>query len=198
MGKLFIFMGKSAVGKDTLYDLVMERCPKYQGVVPYTTRPARDGEKEGKDYYFITEERFREMEQAGQVIESRCYQTVKGPWYYCTADDGQIDLEHGNYCLLSTLEGYQKIRDFFGPDNVIPVYIEVPDEMRLLRAVIREHTQEKPCMTEVCRRYLADEEDFSEEKLRDAGITHAIVNKDDKEDTFWEIMAVLSSGIKKQ
>ena len=93
MAKLFVIMGKSASGKDTLYkDIVARFRGTLNTVVTYTTRPMREGEEEGREYHFISEERMRVMEAAGKVIESRCYQTVHGPWYYLTADDGQIDL----------------------------------------------------------------------------------------------------------
>ena len=51
----------------------------------------------------------------------------------------------------------------------------------LLRAIKREKKQEHPNFKEVCRRYLADEEDFSEEKLQAAGITRRFLNNADRE-----------------
>ena len=176
MGKLFVFMGKSASGKDTLYREIMSRHTGIKKVIPYTTRPIREGESEGEEYHFVTEERLFEMEKAGQVVECRRYETVRGPWYYFTAEDGQIDLSSGDYCLISTLEGFEKIRDFYGEDKVIPLYIEVPDIERMRRALVRESLQKSPCVAEVCRRFLADEEDFSEEKLRRAGVEKTILN----------------------
>lgn len=177
MGKLFVFMGKSAVGKDTLYQNVMDRNPALKGVVPYTTRPIRTGETEGKEYHFVTEERMRELESRHKVVECRCYHTVLGDWYYFTADDGQIDFDKGNYCMISTLEGYEKIREFYGSDKVEPIYIEVNDFVRIKRSLNRERQQDNPCVSEVCRRFLADDEDFSEDKLERAGITTRIMNR---------------------
>ena len=191
MGKLYVFMGKSAAGKDTLYHQVMERFPALLPVTPYTTRPVRTGEEEGKEYHFVTEERFRELEREGKIVEYRCYETVKGPWYYFTADDGQIDLARGDYCLISTLEGYQKIRAYYGADHVVPLYIQVPDMVRIQRSLAREGQQEHPCVAEVCRRYLADEEDFSQENLERAGITEAIRNED-REQAMAEICEIMT------
>ena len=178
MGKLYVFMGKSAAGKDTLYHQVMERFPALLPVTPYTTRPVRTGEEEGKEYHFVTEERFRELEREGKIVEYRCYETVKGPWYYFTADDGQLDFDKGDYILISTLEGYEKLQAAFGIGSIVPVYIEVDDLERLERAVRRERSQVSPCVPELCRRFLADEEDFSEERLQMAGIEMRIVNED--------------------
>ena len=61
---------------------------------------------------------------------------------------------------------------------MVPVYIEVPDGIRLLRAVKREENQKKPNYREVCRRYLADEKDFSEENLERLGVTKRYQNTD--------------------
>lgn len=176
MGKLYVFMGKSASGKDTLYRLVMEKYRNLHPVIPYTTRPIRAGETEGAEYHFVTEEEMHEMQRRNQIVEYRCYQTVKGPWYYFTAEDGQIDFEKGDFALISTLEGYEQIRNFYGEERVVPLYIEVEDMLRIERSLAREKQQENPCVAEVCRRFLADEEDFSEENLQRLGITDRITN----------------------
>lgn len=177
MGRLYVFMGKSATGKDTLYREIMCRHPELLPVIPYTTRPIRAGETEGREYHFVSEGKMKEMERAGMVVESRCYQTVKGPWYYFTAADGQVDFGRGDYCLISTLEGYVKLRAFYGMARVVPLYIEVPDMLRIRRSLAREGEQDDPCVAEVCRRFLADEEDFSGGKLEAAGIRTAIINE---------------------
>ena len=176
MGKLFVIMGKSASGKDTLYRLIMERHPELRPVVPYTTRPIRAGEKEGREYHFVTDETLHRMEKENRVVECRCYETVKGLWNYFTADDGQINLEEANSCLISTLEGYMGIRNYYGVQQVVPLYIVVDDFVRMDRSLKREKEQKNPCVAEVCRRFLADEADFSEEKLQQAGITEEILN----------------------
>ena len=67
---------------------------------------------------------------------------------------------------------------YFEVGKMVPVYIEVPDGIRLLRAVKREENQKKPNYREVCRRYLADEKDFSEENLERLGITKRYQNTD--------------------
>ena len=176
MGRLFVFMGKSASGKDTLYERVMERNPALRKVVPYTTRPIRAGEAEGREYHFVTEDQMRALADAGKIVERRCYETVKGNWYYFTAEDGQIDFSQGNYGMISTLEGYEKLRDYYGGDQVAPIYIEVNDFLRMERALFREKQQANPCVAELCRRFLADEKDFSEEKLVQLGINNRVDN----------------------
>lgn len=176
MGHLYIFMGKSASGKDTLYRKIMESHPELSPVITYTTRPIRTGETEGKEYHFVSEEKLHQMQKEGKVVECRCYQTVKGRWYYFTADDGQIDFDKGNSCMITTLEGYEQIRNFYGKKRVIPLYIEVEDMVRMERSLLREKQQAQPCVAEVCRRFLADEKDFADENLARLGIDKRIDN----------------------
>lgn len=178
MGRLFVIMGKSATGKDSLYNKIVEKHPELHRIITYTTRPIREGETFGKEYYFVSREEMYSMKAQGKIIECREYDTVLGPWFYFTADDGQIDLSKGDYILISTLEGYEKLQSAFGIEYIVPVYIEVEDFERLERAVERERGQKSPCVQELCRRFLADEEDFSEERLQMAGIEKRIVNDD--------------------
>ncbi len=171
MGKIFYVMGKSASGKDTIYNkLAAENEFNFKNIVGYTTRPMRENETEGREYHFIDEQALSRLELQGRVIEKRGYNTVYGMWYYCTVDDESINLEHENYLLIGTLESYQKLCDYFGKDNLVPIYIEVEDFLRLTRAMEREKQQAQPKFTEMCRRFVADAEDFSEEKIRAAGI----------------------------
>ena len=61
-------------------------------------------------------------------------------------------------------------------DKVCPVYVEVDDGLRLQRALDRERAQDQPKYAEMCRRFLADAEDFSEENLKRAGIVRRFEN----------------------
>lgn len=181
MGRIFYVMGKSASGKDTIYKKLLEKFSWLKTVVMYTTRPIRDGETEGEEYHFTSDTRLEQFEKEGKVIESRTYQTVFGPWRYCTVNDGQIDLENHDYLMIGTLESYRSTRDYFGPGKLVPIYIEVEDGERLTRALEREKQQNNPKYAELCRRFLADEEDFREENLREAGIEKRYENKEMEE-----------------
>lgn len=179
MGKIFCLMGKSASGKDTIYSRLLQREElNLKHVVPYTTRPIRSGETDGETYFFCTEEEALRMEQEGKIIELRAYHTVHGIWKYFTADDGQIRLDLADYLLIGTLETYEKIRAYYGKENVCPVYVWVDDGVRLERALERERSQREPKYAEMCRRFLADEEDFSEENLKRLGISRRFENRD--------------------
>ena len=175
--RIFCIMGKSGTGKDTLYrELLNDGALPFERLVPCTTRPIRAGEKNGREYNFYTVEEMQALEREGRIIESRCYHTVHGPWYYFTADDGQIDLARHSTLLIGTLESYVELRAYFGADLVVPVYIEVEDGERLQRALDRERAEKEPKYRELCRRFLADCEDFSEEKIAEAGIERRFEN----------------------
>lgn len=171
MGNLFCIMGKSASGKDTLYkQLLTDGSLPLLRIIPYTTRPIRFGETNGVEYHFVDEGQLDKLQREGRVIELRAYHTIHGEWKYFTANDGQIDIKTHCYLMIATLEAYRKIREYFGSPSVIPIYIEVEDAIRLQRALDRERLQKEPKYAELCRRFLADEKDFSEEKLEAAGI----------------------------
>ena len=177
MGKLFFIMGKSASGKDTIYQKLLED-PEFHfhRLIIYTTRPIRDGERDGQEYYFVSEEAFQSLKAAGKIIEDRGYHTVYGLWRYFTADN--MDLENYNYLGIGTLDSYEQLKKYYGDDKVCPIYIEVEDGERLKRAIAREETQEIPKYEEMCRRFLADSQDFSEANIKAAGISRRFQNTD--------------------
>ncbi|MBO5278498.1 MAG: guanylate kinase [Lachnospiraceae bacterium] len=177
MGRIFYVMGKSASGKDTIYQRLLKEYD-FRTVVLYTTRPMREGETDGREYHFVTEEALKRFEAEGKIIEVRAYHTVHGIWYYFTVDDGQVNLQENNYLMIGTLESYQKLREYYGAESFVPLYIEVDDGVRLERALHREMQQNEPKYAELCRRYLADEKDFAEENLRACGIEKRYQNAD--------------------
>lgn len=178
MAKIFFVLGKSCSGKDTIFQkLKDDKSLNLNTVVGYTTRPMREGEKDGVEYFFVKEEILQQLKTSGKVIECRDYNTVHGIWSYFTVDDGQIDLNKGNYLYIGTLESYEQMVKYYGKDVVVPLYIEVENGERLWRAVNRERNQSEPKYAELCRRFLADEEDFKEENISKAGIHRRYENK---------------------
>lgn len=176
---IYIIMGKSATGKDTIFArLIKDKELGLTRIVPYTTRPIRAGEIDGEEYHFVDEGQLADFIREGKVIERRRYNTVHGEWNYFTVDDNEDVRSGHNFIMITTLEAYNKLKQYYGADCVVPIYIETEDYERLRRAMDRESRQEKPSYDEVCRRYLADEQDFSEENLMRAGIDRRYVNAD--------------------
>lgn len=195
MGKIYCVMGKSSSGKDSIYHEIMEKgALGLKPIIPYTTRPIRDGEQDGREYHFCTEDTVQRLQDEGRIMELRAYNTVYGVWKYFTVDDEQINLNKYNYLYIVTLEGYTKIREYFGADRVVPIYIEVEDGERLMRAIAREQKQDVPKYEEMCRRFLADSADFCDEKLVEAGVVRRFQNNDFVQ-TVQEVTAYIADEI---
>ena len=77
-GKLFVISGASGVGKGTVLTEVMKRRQDLHFSVSATTRPPRPSEADGREYYFVTRERFEEMIRAGEFLE---YDEHDGNYY---------------------------------------------------------------------------------------------------------------------
>lgn len=177
MGKIFYIMGKSASGKDKIYSrLAGNEALHLQKLILYTTRPIRAEEKNGKQYFFVDEEKLNEFQAEGKLIEARSYNTIHGIWTYFTADDGQMNRDDADYLGIGTLESYIKMKEYYGEEKVVPIYIQVEDGERLMRALKREQEQTNPKYAEMCRRFLADEADFSEENIQKAEIKKRFEN----------------------
>lgn len=179
MSNLIYIMGKSSAGKDTIYQKVKEKIDTNL-YIPYTTRPMREGETQGREYNFITREEFNILEKEQKVMENRNYNVInkngeRDIWTYATIADKQWEKE-GDFLSIGTLESYTSILKYLRshPEKslrMVPVYIQISEEERKRRAIAREKTQIKPNFEEMERRLRADNIDFSSEKLRDAGIS---------------------------
>lgn len=190
MPHLFYLMGKSASGKNALYEMLLKDASlSLESLIPWTTRPIRANEQDGVEYHFTDEQGLLHLEQQGRVIEKRTYQTEHGPWTYFTVDE-----EAPSSCdriAIGTLESFRKVKDYYPDGYVIPLYIEVEDGIRLERALKRERKPGNHRYEELCRRFLADQKDFSEEKLKEAGITRRFNNDKKREICFQEMVGCI-------
>ena len=83
INRLIALTGKSASGKTTLAKMLTENF-RYDKVITYTTRPMRDNETNGVDYFFVTEEEFYDMVQNDRFVEYQEYKVDKETWRYGT------------------------------------------------------------------------------------------------------------------
>ena len=121
------------------------------------------------EYFFVDEERLNELKEKERVIEVRSYNTKCGIWTYFTADDGQIDLQKYDYLVIGTLESYYGMREYFGEEQLIPIYIEVEDGLRLERALCRERQQKEPKYAEMVQTVSGRCRGFLRRELKRAG-----------------------------
>lgn len=150
--KVIAICGKSASGKDTLLRLLLQLFPWLHKIVNSTTRPQRDYEVNGKDYYFLSLEEFIEQD----YIQNKMIETAQfREWYYGTSIEA-LKLNKINVGVFNPTGLYNLIkRDDI---DLYVVYVNATDKERLLRSLTRE---KNPDVDEIIRRYLADKEDFS-------------------------------------
>ena len=171
MEKIYVILGKSASGKDTIYQKILSMCD-LTPIVYYTTRPIRNGEVHGRDYYYVDEQYIRAAETKGNLIERREYDTIQGIWTYATINDGQFSSEKDGIIVLPP-KAYFSFIDYFGENKIQPIYIHVPDGIRLRRSIKRDELQDVPNYEETCRRFLSDAQDF-----RSLNIENKFLNDD--------------------
>jgi guanylate kinase len=165
---IIILCGKSGSGKDTILNKM--KSFGYKPLISYTTRPIRDGEKDGNEYHFVTKDTFLQMINNNEFIEHRSYKTklngIDDIWYYGLRKEN-LD-KFSTYVVILDLNGAKSVRDYYGSDNCFICYIDVPDPIRTQRAESRGSFDK----TEWDRRMDADSDDFSFEKIGE--ITNAI------------------------
>lgn len=147
-------VGKSASGKDYFAKMLAKEIFYITPIVSWTTRPPREGEKEGIDYHFVSEEEFLAAKQKGEFLE---WSSFNG-WYYGTPHSAieTDDVYVGVFNLdgLSSLMLHQDMYD------VLPIYMDAPWPVRLKRSIKREGKFSK----EMVRRMFADHQDFAHDK----------------------------------
>lgn len=147
--KVIAIYGKSASGKDTLLHMIMNNTALHE-IVSCTTRPPREGEVDGVNYFFMTLEEFAHKDCMGEMLEVSHFRD----WYYGTAIDG-LDVDKINVGVFNP-EGIASLMR----DDRIELYavlVQASDKCRLIRSLKREVN---PDVDEIVRRYLADKEDF--------------------------------------
>lgn len=152
MKKLIALFGPSGCGKDTVKKNILNNNFNWNSVVPCTTRPKREREKDGESYHFLSVEQFTSFVLEGAMLEA----TEFNDWFYGTLED---DIKENTINIgVFNLEGLNILLTV--PSlKILPVYIHSDDKTRLLRALSREKV---PNCSEICRRFLADKNDFSQ------------------------------------
>ena len=190
-------MGESSTGKDTLKSAILKRTEfseyGFKNIVLHTTRPIRTGEKDGEDYHYVTDEKMNQLDSEGKIIEKRSYDTVHGIWNYFTCSDA-INL-YNNYLTVNTLEAYDQFLKYFGDEYLVPILIKIDSGLRLQRALDRERSQANPKYAEMCRRFLADSEDFSLENIKKRNITDFCDNNGDINEALENVGKILTKKL---
>ena len=148
--KIIAICGKSASGKDTLMKEILKQDSSLNEIISFTTRPPREGEVDGVNYHFLSNEEFAKQIESGEMIEATAFRD----WCYGTSlkalDKNKINIGVFN------VDGIDILYDTPCVDLYV-VLVETPAKERLIRSLNRESN---PDVEEIIRRYQADEEDF--------------------------------------
>lgn len=158
MGKVFTIIGMSGTGKSTLYNKLIELRPyNIIPVIQYTTRPARKNEVEGKDYYFVSQDKFDKMIKNGEFVEHRTYRISDEGEFVKYGTKFEVDLNATTYSFLMTgtdVQAFKAMRSKFGENNVIPIFLQASDTNIVKRMFDRCETRSD--YKKACARYLND------------------------------------------
>lgn len=154
--RIFCLIGPTGCGKTSLEGDLKKLLPLTK-VISHTTRPRREYEINGRDYYYVSDETFKELVRSDQMIEWAEY----NGWMYGVHQDELV--EGNDYLLVVEPHGYEQIKQSVGVENVVSIYIESTDKDRLVRALTRETD---PNVDEIIRRFISDKEDFKKEELK--------------------------------
>ena len=177
MYNFIALMGEAGAGKDRTMQAVLKARPDLHEVISCTTRPMRQGEAHGVNYFYYTPEQFGQKVLDGEMLEC----TVFNDWFYGTSyesvrSDGVINIGVFNPTGVESL--------LARPDcKVIVFRVETNDKIRMLRQLNRE---EDPDVREIVRRFQADYNDF--DNIEFSYITLINNTEGDLEDNVKEIL----------
>ena len=122
-GKLIILSASSGAGKSTICKDLLKKNKDWRFSISATTRPMRDNEVDGKDYYFFSKEKFEHKEKFGEFIEC---EWVHGNRYGTPIEPIENALDDGQILLLDVdVKGAMNLIEEFEED-VISIFIEPP------------------------------------------------------------------------
>lgn len=181
-GRLFILSAPSGAGKSTLGRLLRQRLPELTYSVSTTTRPPRPGEREGRDYFFVGPERFRQGIAAGEWAE---WAEVHGNYYGTSRVFIDGAMAAGRDVLLDIdVQGAAQILERY--PEAVTIFI-MPPSMEVLRQRLAGRGTEAEA---VIARRLADAR--GEMACRDR-YRHVVVN-DRLEEALEALLAILTAG----
>jgi guanylate kinase len=165
--KVFVITGPSGVGKGTLIKELLRRLPGLELSISATTRQPREGEEDGRDYYFLSREQFDRRVEAGDFLE---FATYSGNRYGTLRSEIERRLEAGHSVVLEIeVQGAQQVRAAM-PDS-IQIFIAPPDPAVLRERLAGRGTDSEEAIDarlETAKQELAVQGDFD----------HCVVNDD--------------------
>lgn len=156
--KLFLLVGKSASGKDTLMNMLLSDFKEMKPLVSHTTRPMRTGEKDGETYHFVDDLTFEEMLNNDEFLETTSY-TIESEnkiYRYGLSKKEVMDTPYA-MTIVNPYGLNNLLANKFIKDNIVSILITRNDKDRILAYMNRD---ENVNIKEMIDRYKRDEEDF--------------------------------------
>lgn len=191
--KLICLIGKSASGKDTIFQEILKTNKNVKAAISTTTRNMRSNETQGKEYYFVTNDIFNEMLVNEEFIEQRCYQVTDGSTWKYGLSYKSINTED-NYICIVDWKGYCDLKRALGEEVTIGIYIVADIKERLNRSLSRESLKEEKQYLEIFRRFLDDDIKFSIDEIS----KECVVLKNNDEKDFKYCVNYINDLINKQ
>jgi guanylate kinase len=166
VSKVFVITGPSGVGKGTLIARLLEAHPELELSVSATTRPPRDGERDGRDYHFLSPEEFDRRADAGDFLE---FATYSGNRYGTLRSEIERRLEAGHSVVLEIeVQGARQVRAAM-PESV-QIFI-APPEPAALRERLLDRGKDSPeaidARLAVAAQELAAKDEFAHQVVND-------------------------------
>lgn len=176
---ILALMGEAGAGKDSVMQAILDLVGSdaLHEIISCTTRPMREGEKEGVNYYYLTKEQFAEKVLNMEMLEATCF----NDWFYGTALQS-LDMNKVNIGVFNP-DGIDALLESPLVDVKV-FYIKASDKNRLLRQLNRE---ENPDVDEIIRRFKADRDDFS-----DLDFEYQLIPNDTRDDFNRAVKTIVS------
>lgn len=153
--KILCILGKAAVGKDYITSYFLKENLDFKKAISYTTRPKRDGEIDGKDYYFIDDETFNSMKNNNEFLENTSYNVNGKIWSYGYAK-GSFDEEKVNIVICNPY-GFSELIKSNYKNYITALYLTCGDDLRYERYFKRDS---KATLDDWKARLKQDDNDF--------------------------------------
>jgi len=128
-GSLFVIAAPSGAGKTTLVKAVVERNPDLRFSVSFTTRSQRSNEEDGRDYFFVSEDKFLELQRQGDLLESAL---VFDNHYGTSRSQVEQHLSNGAHVILEIdWQGAQQVRASM--PSCVTIFVLPPSRRELER-----------------------------------------------------------------
>ncbi|MCS6987901.1 MAG: guanylate kinase [Chloroherpetonaceae bacterium] len=137
-GKLVVFTAPSGTGKSTIAKAILADIPTLKFSVSATTRPKRDGEEDGREYYFMTKDAFEALIAKGGFIEhSRHFDN----YYGTLKSEAEKVLNAGNHLLLDLdVDGALNVKKIYGSRSLL-MFIKPPSLEALRERLLKRKTE---------------------------------------------------------